>query len=325
MTEIYYNNYQGCYELLVSSLLKNAGLNEKLFWYQSRIYYNIDERVLYSSDYGNNIFELLWNEYDGVKLSFKNFSHVDKLVNDLIKQLSAGSIGLFVDLFELPYCVYYGVFHETHTIEIVSFDKNLDSFLIVDHYYKFKGYVSLNIIRKCLQSYMSQLKKEISYFFVEVTNSNLDRYLNVDDRLICNYISDEQFSSSFQGIFEDLALLKNVFGQDKFISQIERISTYLKRFSGSQKMVSVYIGEILNVTNRSFVDIENLEFLKNEYKKSSEIINLIANILMKEMTKQELGRDLDRHYSVKVFDLLIESYNINKTINHTLKNLGRNF
>ena len=46
---------------------------------------------------------------------------------------------------------------------------------------------------------------------------------------------------------------------------------------------------------------------------------------MKEMTKQELGRDLDRHYSVKVFDLLIESYNINKTINHTLKNLGRNF
>ena len=73
MTEIYYNNYQGCYELLVSSLLKNAGLNEKLFWYQSRIYYNIDERVLYSSDYGNNIFELLWNEYDGVKLSFKKF------------------------------------------------------------------------------------------------------------------------------------------------------------------------------------------------------------------------------------------------------------
>ena len=73
-------------------------------------------------------------------------------------------------------------------------------------------------------------------------------------------------------------MLKNVFGQDKFISQIERISTYLKRFSGSQKMVSVYIGEILNVTNRSFVDIENLEFLKNEYKKSSEIINLIANI-----------------------------------------------
>lgn len=280
--QTYRNNYQNCYQLLLSSLLKRLDLNEKMYWYQSIPFYDSKEKKLFFSDYGDFKLSSIWKKYDNIKINYIKQEEYEMFISNLIKHLKIRNIGIFIDLFFLPYSMYYLIRHDIHAIEIINYKKK--TFIIADHYYNYYGTLKYSDLIKSLISYKKIFSKKFSFFYIEETTPKIVN--NEKEKLLINKHNNNLYDI-FNFIKEDILSLSRC-NNLKVSQEIgTKIYSYLKDFSGTQKMLYFFISELINYDEKynNFM-IKEISYL---YKESSENLNMIANFLLKNIIKQNLN------------------------------------
>lgn len=157
------NLNHSCFDIIIDSCLKRFGLNDSLFWNQVGLYYEKekDNLKLISSyrSYGESL-----PKY-GLLIEENFYSSEEKFLADIKKYLSKGiSIGLEIDAHELPYCLCYQSLHLLHTFEVESINEK--ELIVVDHYYRYKGNIEWETLRKAFRSTSNHFPKGPSIFTI---------------------------------------------------------------------------------------------------------------------------------------------------------------
>lgn len=272
MSKIIRNNYQNCYQLLISSLFSDIGINEKMCWYISKPFYDIKNKRIYSFDYDNIMYKYIWKEYDSILLNKKKDSNITSFIDTILEKLHNHNIGIFLDIFHLPYSIYHQKIHSLHAIQI---NKGIyqDEFNIIDHYYNFEGIIS----REALENSLISNNNKFKYFYLSKNNQGTKSGISLEEKIKLNYTDKLEYSLEEikVRIYEIIQIMNIIERQD----EIKNLYEDLKNLAGSEKMLANFCAEANKMTHTDF------SLLSSMYEKNSQKINLLANIIMKNAMK----------------------------------------
>lgn len=168
---LYKNNFQNCLELVISAMLLKKNIDPCSIWNQSGLFYKELEEEWILTPYYWRIEPYL--KSNGIDYSERHYTDETKLMTDVKEMMNLGiSIGLMLDVHELPYSMYFQEYHDIHAIEMVKFDN--DVFEIYDHYYHYHGTIDLYQLLKAIQSYRDFFEKDmIHFFYIDAQNKKL--------------------------------------------------------------------------------------------------------------------------------------------------------
>lgn len=303
---IYNNNYQDCFELLLSSLILEKDKFVEDYWFNCNLFIDLENNKI---GYSKHRINELWKKYTDIHLETFHITNlnIDSIRELLIKISKEKSIGIFLDLFYLPYCPFHDVIHDTHSIELVEYQACEDSFLIKDHYYKFFGKISMLDLNNAIKSNYSESFKP-SAFWLRTSDKKNDFEIKMTSNI--SFISQKDI---FDWIEKDISNLKNIINIKELEKNVKRVFNYLKDISNHQKMVHYYLKYNLSLDDQHNIfigsNIEKLINLCDKYLLSSERLNSIANILMRTAMNDT------RYFSnINLNHLLVESKEINESI-----------
>ncbi|OTQ85764.1 hypothetical protein BG30_09610 [Bacillus subtilis subsp. subtilis] len=263
-----------CEQLVLTSLLKRdqTDININKLWSQMGLIIkdycsdNFTITPFYKS------FETLLIENLNIELhQFPLISNKKNLIDSLKSLLQNFCLGMVVDIYEIPYCMYYKEQHELHMLEII--DYNHKEFIISDHYYNYYGIIDESSLMNSVYSIVDNFPDQKNIFF----------YLDTS-----NYQINEK--TPLNSLKENIEILKqeNKLIEPNLLMGIESISTF------NTLVYNLFIDESnKNLNKRAdylhlmMKDVANSRFLYSEFLQYSfcsyEIDNLIFQL-------QELSR-----------------------------------
>ncbi|SFS44329.1 BtrH N-terminal domain-containing protein [Marininema halotolerans] len=156
----YIDSNKNCFHLVLAAILKRKGIHPDYAWNQAGLYYEDlgDEWKL------TPYFESVDNCLHGVQVRSESFSTSDHLIERLDALLTPErTVVVGVDIYELPYCLYYQEKHAPHSIEILRREDG--NYQICDHFFQFIDPLSRSDLKKALDSYEQHclLKTNLHY------------------------------------------------------------------------------------------------------------------------------------------------------------------
>lgn len=255
---VIYNKNHNCFGLCVNAVLsREIGENTDYVWNQAATVVHKDESMVYLTPYYESVEDHLKRvaNIDMYSRCFKDFDSFHHKSVDIIGK--GKSFIICLDVFELPFNLYYKNKHSLHFVEVVEIEN--DEYYICDHFYKYNGAVKKDIINSatsslvnnkllgCFQIYDFNFDNmdltsslDIKYILESNVNANYGR-LSKETNLLryegkCIQIGLYNFED-FQNYIRDDALkfkknisiiYKNLYG---FGSSRNNYSNYLKRFT----------------------------------------------------------------------------------------------
>lgn len=152
-TALYRNKHHNCLNLVISAILLRNKVRIEYLWGQAALVINEDDYIdfvtPYYTEWGN-----YFSQYHGIQLYEKNFLKPQEYIYEICKILKVKkSVGVEVDVYELPYCIHYKTQNNFHAIEIIGV--NGDKFEICDHYFNYHGNLTFKQFELALTSYLT--------------------------------------------------------------------------------------------------------------------------------------------------------------------------
>ncbi|MBG9941027.1 hypothetical protein ABE237_21475 [Brevibacillus formosus] len=179
---LYRNNFQNCLELVVSSMLIRNNIPPYKIWNQAGLFFKeLEEGWLLTPYYWSIKRYMIQN---GIDYTEEYYKSVNDLISGLVNVVASGhSVGVLLDVFELPYSMYHQEYHDVHAIEIVQVQNHV--FEIYDHYYHYHGHLEIEQLKKAINSYMDFYEKEKThYFYIKAQNN---KFIRKDEVILNNF------------------------------------------------------------------------------------------------------------------------------------------
>jgi Butirosin biosynthesis protein H, N-terminal len=165
---INYSRNQDCFALTINAILSRVIEPVSLLWNQAG--------MLAFEDNNNTLFTPYFLEtkdnlkrvanIDAIDENFNDFNSFSKSIMDILK--NGYTVMICVDVFNLPFNLYYQKKHSNHYIEVVGIDN--EGFFICDHFYKYTGIVSSQIIYKAMTSLIEEgFKTQYSFTYYDTS------------------------------------------------------------------------------------------------------------------------------------------------------------
>lgn len=161
--------YHNCQNVTISAMLKRLGVSLEYIWGQAGLLYKDMGKLTIHPFYRDVVED--FSKYYGIQYFEKQIIDTDQFLSEICLLVKLGhTIGIELDVFELPYCMQYRSKHILHAVEVV--DVVDDEFVICDHYYKYHGQMNYQSIKSALLSCLKHLDKNhhnLHYFEVDVS------------------------------------------------------------------------------------------------------------------------------------------------------------
>lgn len=183
---IIYNKNHNCFGLSANAILSRQ-IPEKIefIWNQAGIATLKNNDIIRLTPYYESLEDHLKRvaNIDMYRFHFDNFDALHRQCVDIIKE--ATSFIICLDVYELPYNIYYKERHSLHYIEVVGIKD--DYYFICDHFYKYKGKINKETISNAIISLINQkmLNKFEMYTF-NIGNVDLSNSLDIKNILKIN-------------------------------------------------------------------------------------------------------------------------------------------
>lgn len=162
---IYYNPYHNCRNMTISAMVMRLGATLEYLFGQAGLFYKEEKNGVFITPYYRSL-ESEFARSHGI------FFHEDKITdaNQFITHLrrlveKKHTVAVMLDIYELPYSIYYRDNHDYHDIEIVALEE--ERFVICDHHFQYYGVVDADVIQKASLSLVHHLGIDActSYYF----------------------------------------------------------------------------------------------------------------------------------------------------------------
>ncbi|SDW03534.1 Butirosin biosynthesis protein H, N-terminal [Marininema mesophilum] len=164
----YVDSNKNCFHLVLAAILERNGIHPDYAWNQAGLYYEESENHWKMTPY----FESVDNCLRGVKVISEKFSCNDRLLDRLDDLLTRGqNVVVPVDIYELPYSMYYREQHNPHSIEMLRLEDG--SYHICDHFFQFIGTLSRSDLKKTLDAYNSHCLPDITFSYLQISENEL--------------------------------------------------------------------------------------------------------------------------------------------------------
>ncbi|MGG3805765.1 BtrH N-terminal domain-containing protein [Metabacillus fastidiosus] len=294
---INYSRNFDCYTLTINAVLSRIVKEVDLLWSQAGMLSYENENNIFFTPYYRDVkenlkkianIETITEDYD----KFSEFS--SNLKNTLINDYTAM---ISVDVFNLPFNLYFQKKHSVHFIEVVGF--NNEGFLICDHFYKYTGVVQYEVINQAMSSLIKD-KFENDYSFTYFNTKKLqlkdnDTFLQdilfTNTSVILGYkpfelenINNKTITVGLQSFTNFIEYLDN----EIFVKGInfQQIYRNLFNFSNSRFHYSMIIKSLGKESPR-------LENIKEGYEEISQLAKITANLIL----KTSVTKDLESNYA----------------------------
>ncbi|MFD1989549.1 hypothetical protein ACFSGI_06260 [Paenibacillus nicotianae] len=275
---LYYNNNQNCLQRVLSAMLIRKNIDPNQLWYQSGIYYTD------SNDASSWEINPYFMEYDyflknmGIECSSFLLPTSEDTISKIKEYINKdNTIGVYVDISELPYCLYYQKEHESHAIEIIEIKKDIVT--LCDHYYNYYGTISLQQLHLAIRSYIEHISNLCTIFFLSIDQDikiNVAECINnnievMNGKKIGTYSLKKEGSiglSAIPKVRSKIISLLNLEHPDKF-SYLDKLFKDIKEIAYSRYNFNVFLD-----SHQYSIDSEYSTELSNNW-------SVIANLILK--------------------------------------------
>jgi hypothetical protein len=158
-------------------MLKRMGVNSDYLWGQAGLFVKEMEE-LEITPYYRNMKEEVTN-FHGIQYCEHIIQEPEDFRRELLDQLkTGGTASLNVDIFEMPYCIYFRQKHHIHDVEIIRVEQN--TYTICDHYYHYFGQVDETVIVKAVESCLNNLRDLCRMYYFKLNRPNGFQYTTSD-------------------------------------------------------------------------------------------------------------------------------------------------
>lgn len=146
---LYTNPFHNCRSITLSAMLLRLGVPIGYVWHQAGLFYLGEGQEQVKIDpYYQDITE---NDH-GVKWELEHYNDLNTHNERICDLLEAGhTLALAVDIYDLPYSMYCGHHHQSHTVEIMK--KEDGHFTLADHFYHYFGPIEVDALKKAVDAY----------------------------------------------------------------------------------------------------------------------------------------------------------------------------
>lgn len=287
----YSRNYD-CFTLTVNAILSRVIKPVPLLWNQAGMLAFEDSNSILFTPYFLETKENLKRiaNIETITESFNDFNTLSKRIMNTVR--NGYTVMICVDVFNLPFNLYYQKKHSNHFIEVVGV--NNEGFFICDHFYKYTGLVPNEIIFKAMTSLIvEKFKTEYSFTYYNTSNlelkdnnSFLEEMLNVNTSIILG-----------QEPFELIKInnKKRIIGLEAFDNFIKYLSNEI--FIEQRNFQQVY-RNLFNFSNSRYHYANIIKILGGEqyklqdiiegYAEVSQLAKITANIILKTSVTKDV-------------------------------------
>ncbi|MEH6989565.1 hypothetical protein [Cytobacillus firmus] len=311
------NLNHSCFDIIIDSCLKRLGLNDSLFWNQVGLYYEQEKDTLKLISSYRSYRESLPRH--GLLIEEKFYSSEEKFLADIKKFLSKGiSIGLEIDAHELPYCLCYQSLHLLHTFEIESINEN--ELIVVDHYYRYKGSIEWETLKKAFRSTLAHFPNGPSIF--TVVKSEDVKIITLKECLIDNIRAlkgvkkySNTDNSGVSGIKAITAIENDV---------IEIIKT--QDVQNSMELLSEYYNKLKEVANsrynfKAYLEVHNLKVAAEISETLFQNWMAFANIILRYLFLKDKSK-VDEKLTTRAKKIKQNELRLLEQLENALNSLG---
>ncbi|QPA52735.1 hypothetical protein [Lysinibacillus sphaericus] len=306
---IYKENFD-CKTLTINAILSRIIPKSEFIWNQAGLaIYENENNLIFTPHYTNG-YEHLYNTANIRSIEYK-LPNFELFLEKIIFILNSGSSTLVrVDIFDLPFNMYYCKHKGPHYIEITHMEH--DQFFVCDHFYKYSGFVDIAIIVKAMQTRMD----------IEGNNEYIFHSFDTDGhsfKLDRNYLfkvmtkNNSQISGEGTVNFLDIPNHKRLVGLKTF----DRFDNYLeKHFHQKGPLKDIY-KSLFNLSNSRYHyskiisqyknNYNNLEVIEDLYLDSYQNFRIAANLVLKLRASKK-----ERAYLSNLKDILSLTLNIER-------------
>jgi Butirosin biosynthesis protein H, N-terminal len=157
---LYHNNHMNCSDLVILAMLKRRNVDVVTLRVQTGLSFVSlkDYSWKLSPYYKDILFE------KNINYQVVNLSSGKEAIPIINEKLNSGfTVGINVDICELPYSMYYQRGHDLHKIEVIGIEN--DKAIVCDHYYQYYGQLELRILCKAIDSCRDFIDSNYSQVF----------------------------------------------------------------------------------------------------------------------------------------------------------------
>ncbi|WP_214482980.1 BtrH N-terminal domain-containing protein [Bacillus sp. SM2101] len=289
------DNSLNCFQLVITSLAAQQGVDKEELWFQSGLYFDvINNKILL--DYQYKTLE----EQFGENITFNtfNFNNDKDCLKTLDEHLmNENSVAVNVDVFELEYSVFFQEEHEQHLIEV--YDKVKDKYQIYDHYYHYYGEITEDELKKGVSSYLINFpEEELKIYSLTVNPGN--QKLSMEQLLGIIQENYNVMLGNWEVKNKDLKGYIGICGLREVKKSL--VHTINNTFDTKQELyneLSVWFNSINNMSNSRTNFYRTLKKYIPEYDvsfllESSQSWSSLGNMLLKGFHTDSLSKMSDR-------------------------------
>ncbi|MDF9507936.1 hypothetical protein, partial [Bacillus cereus] len=283
-SKVNYKENFDCKTLTINAILSRVIPISEFIWNQAglAIYENGNNLTFTPKDINDD--EHLFNMANirSIEYRLPNFELFLEKIKFILN--SGGSTLVRVDIFDLPFNMYYCKHRGPHYIEITHMER--DQFFVCDHFYKYSGFVDTSIIAKAMKTRM-EIDGYNEYifrsFYTDGDSFKLDR----------NYLFKVMTKNNSQILgegtvdFLDIPNDKRLVGLKTF----DRFDNYLEEHFHQKGPLKDIYKSLFNLSNSRYHyskiiskykdNYKNIEVIEDLYLESYQNFRIAANLVLK--------------------------------------------
>ncbi|WP_144502505.1 hypothetical protein [Bacillus thuringiensis] len=306
---IYKENFD-CKTLTINAILSRVIPISEFIWSQAGLAIYENKNNLIFTPYYLDEYEHLYNMANIRSIEYKS-SNFELFLEKIIFILNGGSSALVcVDIFDLPFNMYYCKHRGPHYIEITHMEHG--EFFVCDHFYKYSGFVDIAIIAKAMKTRMdSEGNSEYIFrsFYTDGSSFKLDR----------NYLFKVMTKNNSQILGEGTVDFLNIPNHKQLVGleTFDRFDNYLEEHFHQKGPLRGIYKSLFNLSNSRYHyskiiskykdNYNNIEVIEDLYLASYQNFRIAANLVLKLRASKK-----ERAYLTNLKDILSSTLNIER-------------
>ncbi|KYD04432.1 hypothetical protein B4102_3278 [Heyndrickxia sporothermodurans] len=289
--EVYHSPYYNCKNLLITAAIKRKGYSIEGLW--KKVGFHFDP---YSDFIITPYYLSLEDELNSYGFSLNTYYYkdanefYDALHNYINNQIIVG-VGL--DLYELPYSMYYNEEHQNHAVEVIGYEEG--NFIVLDHYYNYFGNIPEAAFDKAIKSNLENNQQSLQIYFIN-DNVKENRTENTKEIINENILALEgkrkyinQSDTSITGI-SGILNFKN-----RLINEFSRVPSSEQK-DEIHELVYPVIKEISysRYHFKTFIGLLGDEYLSEKLHDISQNWSVLGHLLLKANLSKNYDKMLTR-------------------------------
>lgn len=285
--EIIYNKDHNCFGLSVNAILSRT-VPEVIpyVWNQAGIVIYKNNAIVNLSPYFESMEDHLKRVANIMmyKLNFNKFEELHEKSIEILERKRSFIICL--DVFELPFNMYYKKKHNLHYVEVVNIIG--DNYFICDHFYKYIGKITKEIIYKSTASLIKEnLLNQFKIYDFDVSKKDLGASLDIKEILKinttvnCGHIPKDINILTYEDKTHHLGLNQFAYFKEQIANEV---LPYKRNISPTYRNLYGFGSSRLNYSNylKNFLEeYPILEDIIEEYEIIGQESKIIANHILK--------------------------------------------